>query len=246
MPSERLSIPCVNLQKFYRVSAFRDTSARSIAVKPASFKQYINFRDFLFNGVIKAQSLPIFIEKVRNAIFAKIVSSDELALLENKPFNPMTIRGFFDGKDIEISNSSAKNLLTLLNKIHLIDQVNVIKKLDSNSEIEEDKNLIYNFLLRSKNLISLKKLKSKFGDHVRKHKINDYLIELWAEGKLDIDRCDVPREICRKYGIKDLPPEEVGSFNSIETYRIRESGVLKARVILRENYKLFPIIGREE
>ena len=117
MSNKRIIIPNISIEKFYRISAFRDTSAKSIGLKERSFKQYTKFRDSLFEGVIKAQSYSIFMDKLRDAILSKIISYKELNRLDTMPFNPMTIRQFFEDKKIQISNTSAKSLLTLLKKV---------------------------------------------------------------------------------------------------------------------------------
>lgn len=241
MYDKKIIIPSINIERFYRICAFRDTSAKSIGLKEKSLKQYTKFRDYIFGDIIKAQSYSIFIDKLRDAFLSKIISHQELMELNTKPFNPMTIKQFFDNNNIQISNTSAKNLLSLLTKVHLVDQINIIKNVAIKEESEQDKQLLYYFLLRNNNFISIRTLKKKFKDHARKHKINDYILELWRDGKLDISKVDVPREICIKYGIKDIPPEHVKDFTSIETYRVRESGVLKARIMLQDNYKLFPL-----
>jgi len=159
MYKEKIIILNVNIKKFYRICAFRDISTESIGLKQNSLKQYKNFRDYLFGGIIKAQSFSIFIDELKNAILSKIISYEELTQLGKKPFNPMTIKRFFEGKRIQISKSFAKSFLSLLFKIHLIDQLNIIKLVDIHEEIEQDKELLYYYLLRSKDFVSIKTLK---------------------------------------------------------------------------------------
>lgn len=67
------------------------------------------------------------------------------------------------------------------------------------------------------------------------------MLDLWIEGKIDINGLDVPKEICRDYNFKNISPELVENFSSVETFRVRETGELKARIILQDDYKLYPL-----
>ncbi|MFX1481273.1 MAG: hypothetical protein ACFFCI_24600, partial [Promethearchaeota archaeon] len=98
----------------------------------------------------------------------------------------------------------------------------------------------YYYLLRSKDFMSVKKVKKSFRNSQRAHRINNYLIELWVDGKIDIKGIDIPREFCNEYEYTNLPPDKVKGYKSIETYRVRETGELRASIALSDNYKLFP------
>ena len=63
---------------------------------------------------------------------------------------------------------------------------------------------------------------------------------MWIDDKVDINGVDIPRKICHDQDYKSLPPDEVKKYKSIETYRVRETGELRARVALSDNYKLYP------
>lgn len=156
MKNKKLIVPNINLKKFYRICAFQKTSFETVDLKEKSFRSYLKFRDHLFGGYIKAESYSIFIDEIRKAILSKIISKDNLIQLVNKPLNPITIKTFFKEKNREISNSSAKALLSLLIKVYLLDQVNVIKNISVDGEIDQDKELIYYYLLRRRDFISIK------------------------------------------------------------------------------------------
>lgn len=246
MKNKKIVIPNVNLKKFYRVCAFKEVSHKSLNLKEKYFRSYLKLRNYLFGGFIKAESYSIFIDELRKSILLKIISKESLNQLVNKPLNPTTIKKFFEEKEREISNSSAKALLSLLIKVYLIDHINVIKTISVDKEIDQDKAIIYYYLLKRRDFISVKELKDKFSDYPRKHKINNYLLELWIEGRIDIGSLDVPKEICSNYNFKDLNPELVKDYESIEMYRIRETGELKAGIIIQDNYKLYPLDKRDQ
>ena len=241
MKNNKFIIPNVNLTKFYRICAFRDASPKSINLKEKTFRRYLKLRNYLFGGQIKAESYSIFIDELRKSILSKIISKEELVQFVNKPLNPTTIKTFFEEKEQEISNSSIKALLSLLIKVYLLDQINVIKNINVDNEIEQDKEIIYYYLLRRRNFISVKELKNKFRNYPRKHKINDYLIELWIEEKIDIIGLDIPKKICKNHDFKNLPLEQIKDFKSVERFRVRETGELRARIMLQDNYKLYPL-----
>ena len=152
----------------------------------------------------------------------------------------MVIKKLFEKKNKEISNSSVKALLSLLMKVYLLDQITIIKNISISEEETQDKELIYYYLLRNRDFISVKKVKEKFRDYQRTHRINDYLIELWMVDKLDIKGLDVPKSLCHDHDYKNLPPDKVKGYKSIETFRVRETGELRARISLSDNYKLYP------
>ena len=241
MKNKKLIVPNISLEKFYRVCAFQKTSLETVELKEKSFRRYLKFRNYLFEGYIKAESYSIFIDEIRKAILSKIISEDNLYQLANKPLNPITIKMFFREKNREISNSSAKALLSLLIKVYLLDQVNIIKNISVDGENDQDKELIYNYLLRRRDFISVKELKNKFSDYPRKHKINNYLLELWIEGKVDIVGLDIPKEICSDYNFENILPEQVKDYQSIEVFRVRETGELKARISIQDDFKLYPL-----
>ena len=241
MKNNKVIIPNVNLKKFYRICAFRDTSPKSINLKEKTFRSYLKLRNYLFGGHIKAESYSIFIDELRKSILSKIISKEELAQFVNKPLNFTTIRIFFEKKEQEISNASIKALLSLLIKVYLLDQINIIKNINIDNEIEQDKEIIYYYLSRRRNFVSVKELKNKFRNYPRKHRITDYLIELWVEEKIDIIGLDIPKKICETHDFKNLPIAQVKDFKSIEKFRDRGTGELKARIILQENYKLYSL-----
>ena len=129
MKNKRIIIPNINLKKFYKISAFQDVSHNSINLKEKSFNRYLKFRNHLFNGIVKAESYSIFIDKLRKGILSKIISKEDLNLLVNKPLNPTTVRTLFQEKGREISKSSSKALLSLLIKAYLLDQISIIKNI---------------------------------------------------------------------------------------------------------------------
>ena len=241
MKNKKFIIPNINLKKFYRICAFQKTSHETVDLKEKSFRRYLKFREYLFGGYIKAESYSIFIDEIRKAILSKIISEDSLNQLANKPLNPITIKNLFIEKNREISNSSAKALLSLLIRVYLLDQVNIIKNISVDGENDQDKELIYYYLLRRRNFISVKELKNKFSDYPRKHKINNYLLELWIDGKVDIGGLDIPKEICKDYNFENISPEQVKDYESIELFRIRETGELKARILIQDDFKLYPL-----
>ncbi|MEJ2279876.1 MAG: hypothetical protein P8Y70_19340 [Candidatus Lokiarchaeota archaeon] len=211
-----------------------------VRLNEKTFKSYLKFREFLFGGFVKAESYAIFIDKIREKIFSEILSKENLSHLDNKPLNPIILKELLERNNRQISLTSTKNLLTLLMKVSLIDQIPIIKIITISNEDAQNKQLIYNYLLRSKNTLNVKKVKKNFKDSPQVHRINDYLIELWIENKIDISGIDIPREILNDKSYKDLPPKQIKEYKSIETYRIRETGELKARITLSDNYKLFP------
>ena len=236
----KLIIPNVNLKKFYKLCAFQNISSKNVRLSEKTVKSYLKFRDFLFGGHIKAESHAIFIDKLRKHILSKIISKDNLSQLDNKPLTPMIIKKVLESKKHQISLSSVKNLLTLLMKVYLIDQIPIIKIITMAEEDTQDKELIYNYLLRSKDFMNVEKVKKNFKDSPRAHRINDYLIELWIDDKVDINGIDIPKKLCHEHDYKSLPPDEVKEYKSIETYRVRETGELRARIALFDNYKLYP------
>jgi len=152
----------------------------------------------------------------------------------------MVIKKSLESNKHQVSLSSVKNLQSLLIKVNLIDQIPIIKIITIAEEDTQDKELIYNYLLRSKDFMSVKQVKKSFKDSQRAHRINDYLIELWIDDKVEINGVDVPKKLCLVHDYKSLPPDEVKEYKSIETYRIRETGELRARIALSDNYKLYP------
>jgi len=245
LKDKKIIIPNVNLKKFYPICVFKKVSYESIKLKEKTFRKYLKLKEILFKDYVKAESYSIFINKLRKAILLKIISKEDLNQLANRPLNPTTIKKFFEEKRQKISNSSAKALLSLLIKVYLLDQINIIKNISVDKEVDQDKELISNYLLRRRDFISVKELKNKFADYPRKHKINDYLLELWIEGIIDIGGLDVPKEICSNYNFKNLPPELVKDYKSIEMFRIRETGELRAGIIIQDNYKLYPLDKRD-
>jgi len=243
--NKRVIIPNIDLKKFYRICAFQNITPESIGIKEKSFARYIRLREKFFGGTIKAEAYSIFIDKLRETILLKLISKEDLEKLNNKPLNPITIKKIIKENRQEISNTSAKALLSLLIKVNLLDQVNIIKIVNLNKESERDKELIYYYLLRRRDFISVKKLKEKFWDYPRKHKINDYLLELWVEDKINIKGLDVPKEICVDYNFNNLAPENFKEYESIETFRIRETGELRARILVNDDYKLYPLDWRD-
>lgn len=233
-------IPNVDLKKFYKLCAFQNVSPKDVKLNEKTFKSYLKFRDFLFEGPIKAESHAIFIDKLRKRILSKVISKEDLFQLNNKPLIPMIIKKALESRKHQISLSSVKNLLSLLMKVYLIDQIPIIKTITMTDEDTQDKELIYNYLLRSKDFMNVKKVKKNFRDSQRAHRINDYLIELWIDDKVDINEIDIPKKLCHDYDYKSLPPDEVKGYKSIETYRVRETGELRARIALYDNYKLYP------
>ena len=244
MKNMRIVIPNINLKKFYKICAFQEVSHSSVNLKEKSFRRYLKFRNHLFNGIVKAESYSIFIDKLRKSILSKIISNEDLNLLTDKPLNPTTIRTFFQTKGSEISKSSSKALLSLLIKVYLLDQMIIIKNISVDNEVDQDKDLIYYYILRRRDFISVKELKHKFSDYPRKHKINDHLLELWIDGRIEIDGIDVPKEVIKDYNFENLTPDLVKDYKSIELYRIRETGELTARIVIQNNYKLYPLVER--
>ncbi len=242
----KIVIPSINLQKFYKVCAFQKVSPSSIGLAENSFKSYIKLRVYLFGKLVKAESFNIFIEVLRNSILSKIITKSELIQLTNRPLNSSTIKMYFESRGDYISNSSAKALLSLMLKVYLIDQLNIIKYVKTEEEGERDKELILYYILRRRTFISVRELKNKFSNYPRRHKINDYLLELWVDEYLVIGGLDVPRLLCKNYNFKNLNPEQVKEYKSIEMIRIRETGELKARVVIEDNYKLYPLDKRDE
>jgi len=220
--------------------AFQNVSSKDVKLNEKTVKSYLKFRDFLFGGHIKAESYGIFFGKLRKRILSKVISKEDLSQLDNKPLTLMVIKKSIESKKHQISISSVKNLLSLLMKVNLIDQIPIIKTITMAEEDGQDKELIYNYLLRSKNPMNVKKVKKNFKDSQRAHLINGYLIELWIDDKIDINNIDVPKELCHDHDYKSLPPDEVNGYKSIETYRVRETGELRARIALSDNYKLYP------
>ncbi|KKN54099.1 hypothetical protein LCGC14_0595930 [marine sediment metagenome] len=241
LKGRRIIVPNINLKKFYRICAFRNISFKSVDLNEITFKKYLTFKNQLFGGYIKAESYSIFVEKLRKSILLKLISKEELTQLVNKPLNPTSIHVLFKKSNKQISNSSVKALLSLLMKVYLLDHVKIIKFLSFDEEERQDRSLIYYYLSRRRDFISVKRLKDKFWDHPRKHRINDYLLGLWLENKIDIGGLDVPRKTCNDFGFTDIPPDQVDKFKSVETYRVRETGELKARVLLSDNNKLYPL-----
>lgn len=233
-------IPNVDLKKFYKLCAFQNLSSKDIKLSQKTIKSYLKFRDFLFGGLIKAESHTIFIDKLRNSILSKIISKEDLSQLDNKPLHPMIIKKSLEHKKHQISLASTKNLLSLLLKAYLIDNISIIKTINITTESTQDKDLIYNYLLRSKDIMNVKKVKKKFKDSPRAHLINDYLIELWIEDIVEIDGIDIPKSLIHKDNYKNIPPSEVKGYKSIETYRVRETGELRAKISLFDKYKLYP------
>ena len=220
--------------------AFQNVSAKDVRLNEKTVKSYLKFRDFLFGGHIKAESNAIFLDRLRKRILSKIISKEDLSQLNNKPLTPMVIKKLLESKKHQVSLSSIKNLLSLLMKVYLIDQIPIIKTITMADEDAQDKELIYNYLLRSKDFMNVKNVKKKFKDSQRAHLINDYLIELWIDDKIDINGVDIPKEFCQEHDYKSLPPDEVKKYKSIENYRVRETGELRARIALFDNYKLYP------
>jgi len=220
--------------------AFQNVSSKDIRLNEKTIKSYLKFRDFLFGGPIKAESYAIFFDKLRKRILLKVISKEDLSQLDNKPLTPMVIKKSLESNKHQVSLSSVKNLLSLLMKVYLIDQIPIIKTITIAEEDTQDKELIYNYLLRSKEFINIKKVKKNFKDSQRAHLINDYLIELWIDDKVDIKGVDIPKKLCYDHDYKSLPPDEVKEYKSIETYRVRETGELRARIALSDNYKLYP------
>ncbi len=233
-------IPNVDLKKFYKLCAFQNILAKDVRLNEKTIKSYKKFRDYLFGGSIKAESYAIFIEKLRKRILSKIISEEDLSQLDNRPFTPLIIKNLLERKKHQISLSSVKNLLSLLMKVHLLDQIPIIKIINITDEEAQDKELIYHYLLRSKDFLSVKKVKKYFRESQRAHRINDYLIELWIDDKIDIKGIDIPKGFCSNCDYKDLSPEEVKEYKSVETFRVRETGKLRARIALFDNYKLYP------
>ncbi|MFW9867031.1 MAG: hypothetical protein ACFFEN_13125 [Candidatus Thorarchaeota archaeon] len=234
-------IPNVDLKKFYKICAFQKVSAKDVRLNEKTVKTYKKFRDFLFGGTIKAESNTIFMDNLRESILSKIISRDDLSKLDNKPLTPMILKNSLESKKHQISFTSVKNLLSLLMKAYLIDQIPIMKTIIMEDEEAQDKALIYHYLLRSKDFLSVKKVKKSFRNSPRAHRINNYLIELWVDSKVDIKGIDIPRELCNEYEYTNLPPNKVKGYKSIETYRIRETGELRASIAISDNYKLFPI-----
>ena len=230
----------MNLKKFYKLCAFQNVSSKDIKLNQKTIAAYLKFRDYLFGGSIKAESYSIFIDELRKRILSKIISKEELSRLDNKPLSPMIIKKSFEEKKQQISFSSVKNLLSLLMKVYLLDQITTMKNISITDEETQDKELIYYYLLRNKDFISVKKVKEKFRDYQRRHRINDYLVELWIDNKIDIKGLDIPKKLCRDNDYKNLPLDKAKVYKSIETFRVRETGELRARISLSDNYKLYP------
>ena len=236
----KVVIPNVNLKKFYRLCAFQKISSKDLKLNETTFRSYLKFRDYLFGGPLKAESYTIFLDKLRKRLLSKVISKEDLSHLTDKPLNPMIFKEVFEKKKREISVSSAKALLSLLMKVYLLDEIPIIKSISITDEATQDKELIYYYLLRNKDLNSVKKVKQEFRDHQRLHRINDYLIELWIDDKIEIKGLDIPKSLCRDSDYKNLPLDEVKEYKSKETFRIRETGELRTRVSLSDSYKLYP------
>lgn len=241
----QLTIPVINIEKFFKVCAFRNTTPKDIGVKKTKFNQYLKFKVFLFGDFIKAESIAIFYDVLTNAIFSKIISERNLDRCKDLPFNYDIFTEFMNKIHKKISRTSCKNLLTLLQKLNLIEKIPVIKKIAGKSENERDINQILYAIWKSTNTLTVKSLNSKFKNHPRFHKINDYILDLWVKNKINIKKIDVPREICQKYGIKDIPSDLVKKYKSVEIYRKRETGESKARLILKNSFKIYPLYGSE-
>ncbi len=67
------------------------------------------------------------------------------------------------------------------------------------------------------------------------------MLELWIEGNVDIVGLDIPKEICSDYNFENIPPEQVKNYESIEVFRVRETGELKARILIQDDFKLYPL-----
>jgi hypothetical protein len=244
LTAKKIVVPQLSLKKFYKICAFRNTTPESINLSEKTFNYYIKFRNQLFGNHIKAETFDIFIDILRKKILSEIISNEELAHLENKPLNPNILKRTIESLGKEISNTSSKRLLSLLIKINLLDQVNVIKNLSYKNHFERDKELLYYYILRRKDFLKVKALKEKFKDHPRKHKINEYLLDLWMEEKIKLDKLDVPIIVAKENGIENIQINKVKDLNSIELYRIRESGELRARIVIQDDYKIYPINQR--
>ncbi|MHA1756243.1 MAG: hypothetical protein ACTSVV_05695 [Promethearchaeota archaeon] len=203
-------------------------------------KSYLKFRDFLFGGVVKAESYTIFIDLLKEKIISKIIPEQLILQLNNKPINPTIFYEILKKHDYDISLTSSKNLQSLLLKLSFLDQFTILKTVVSKNESDQAKELIHNYILRSKNIISVKQIKNKFKDLHDAYRINDYLIELWLDDRITINGIDIPREHLVDKNYKDLSPEFVKKYKSIETYRVRQTGKLRAKIMLNDNYKVFP------
>ncbi len=242
LQNERIVIPYLDLKKLYRLSKVPHTTYQDLNISKKTFMKYIRFRDIIFGGIIKAESFTDFISRLREEIKTKFLSNKDLQNLKNNIYNPKIIKDLIEKKGRKISYSSSKALLSLLKKIYLIDRISVINFINNDTEDERNKNIILNYIMRITRHLSVKEIKIKFWNHPRKNKINDYLLELWLEKKIDIIGLDLTRDICQQYGFNEIPPDYLDQFESLERYRIRETGELKAKVIMKNNYRIDLII----
>ena len=134
MKNKRIIIPNINLKKFYKISAFQDVSHNSINLKEKSFNRYLKFRNHLFNGIVKAESYSIFIDKLRKSILSKIISKEDCFNcnedLKRDSILLSKIRFDFQDKYMEIFNTGIYNS-EKIGSIHFFRQLWKIATVES-------------------------------------------------------------------------------------------------------------------
>ena len=229
---ERIIVPLINLRKFYLVSTSKDASKirARIDISDRTLRIYIKFRDFLFNGPVDVSDFDDFIVLLREKIFEKVIPKHLLEELSNNkiPFNCLTLKNILKKNGKEISVSSAKALLSLLKKLNIVFPMVIFHLISTNVE------LVYSFILQ-RGITTVNEIKSYFSDAPW---VIDALLDLWSQEKIDIENLDVPKEIYKKYGRYDIPPEEVRGLKSINIYFDRRTGKKKAEIILSPKSKV--------
>jgi len=236
---KRIVIPYVNLYRFFKVLTMKNATKikEKLGIKEKTLKSYVNFGNLIFEE--EKQNIPPsyeeFLALLKEKLFQKLPLHKVLNEMENKsqPLNSIVLQELLKKHGIKISTSSCKALLSLLKKLGVI--CSIPKTIYSKST--ED--LVLSHIL-AKGEVKFSDIKKKFP--IRD--IDDIIIKLWAEGKIDIPGLNIPQEVAKKHGrhipadqINQLPPSKF-----INSYIDRESGKKFFEIVIAPEDKVRIIV----
>lgn len=198
--SASVYIPFVNIYKLYKVYSNPNPDAlmRLLQLSKRTIKSYLKFIDFLFNGEARAvMSFEEFKLLLRNKIMEKLDLVKILDIMSQRglPLNSHTLFTLLRAHGYNVSKTSCKALLSLLRKLEIVSSY------PKTVLIKDKKSLVY-YYIYTKGEVKFADIKKKFP----LRDIQDIIIELYAEDKINIEGFDIPRNLVERYG-RYLPVE---------------------------------------
>jgi len=236
---QRIVVPYLDLYRFFKILTMKDPSKakEKLGLKEKTIKAYMNFGNLLFGEEQRdiPPSFEEFLDVIRENLFQKLPLHEVLSEMESKahPLNSTILLELLRKRGIAISMSSCKALLSLLKKLGVVSSIPKTVY----SKAPED--LVLSYIL-SKGEVKFSDIKKKFP--IRD--IDDIIVKLWAEGKIEIPGLNVPRELVKKFGrhipadqIEEPPPSKF-----LNQYVDRESGKKFLEIVIAPEDKVRIIV----